>query len=117
MPNSLTCKALVRTASMALAAAAMTLLAPAGAAAKPPFIAMSNAYYGNNWRHQMVDTFRKAADQAKKDGLISGYVVLNGDNSVHRVYKKTGTLACPLVVSRPFALVLCALCVLCVLCG
>jgi len=67
---------------MALAAAAMTLLAPAGAAAKPPFIAMSNAYYGNNWRHQMVDTFRKAADQAKKDGLISGYVVLNGDNSV-----------------------------------
>jgi len=43
---------------------------------------MSNAYYGNNWRHQMVDTFRKAADQAKKDGLISGYVVLNGDNSV-----------------------------------
>lgn len=63
-------------------AAAIALLAPASAVAKPPFIAVSNAYYGNNWRHQMVDAFRKTADQAKKDGLISDYIVLNGDNSV-----------------------------------
>jgi ribose transport system substrate-binding protein len=66
----------------AMAAAAIALLTPSAALAKPPFIAMSNAYYGNNWRHQMVDAFRKTADQAKKDGLISGYIVLNGDNSV-----------------------------------
>ena len=67
---------------MLAAGLAAALLAPAAATARPPFIAMSNAYYGNNWRHQMVDSFRKAADQAKKDGLISGYIVLNGDNSV-----------------------------------
>jgi ribose transport system substrate-binding protein len=73
--------ALTRTASVA-AVLAMALLAPSAAAAKPPFIAVSNAYYGNNWRHQMIDTFRKTDDQAKKDGLISDYIVLNGDNSV-----------------------------------
>ncbi len=71
----------VRIAAMACAAA-ITLLTPASTVAKPPFIAVSNAYYGNTWRHQMVDAFRKTADQAKKDGLISNYIVLNGDNSV-----------------------------------
>jgi ribose transport system substrate-binding protein len=74
--------ALVRTASMAGAAAVLALLGPSAATAKPPFIAVSNAYYGNNWRHQMVDAFRTTADQAKKNGLISDYIVLNGDNSV-----------------------------------
>jgi ribose transport system substrate-binding protein len=67
---------------MAGAVAAMALLPASTATAKPPFIAVSNAYYGNNWRHQMVDAFRKTADQAKKDKLISGYIVLNGDNTV-----------------------------------
>jgi ribose transport system substrate-binding protein len=73
--------ALVRTAST-VGAAALALLVPSAAAAKPPCIAVSNAYYGNNWRHQMVDAFRSTADQAKKNGLISDYIVLNGDNSV-----------------------------------
>jgi len=73
-----------RTAWSAGIAAALgvALPAPSVAAAKPPVIALSNAYYGNNWRHQMVDAFRKAADQAKRDKLISGYILLNGDNSV-----------------------------------
>jgi ribose transport system substrate-binding protein len=77
-------KTLLTTAHMASAAAALAiaLLTPSAAAARPFFIAVSNAYYGNNWRHQMVDMFRKAADQAQKDKLISGYIVLNGDNSV-----------------------------------
>jgi ribose transport system substrate-binding protein len=73
---------LAKAASMAGAVAAMALLPGSTATAKPPFIAVSNAYYGNNWRHQMVDAFRKTADQAKKDKLISGYIVLNGDNTV-----------------------------------
>jgi ribose transport system substrate-binding protein len=72
---------LTRIAGVA-AALAMMPPVPASATDKPPFIAVSNAYYGNNWRHQMVDAFRKAANQAQKDKLISGYVVLNGDNSV-----------------------------------
>jgi len=72
--------ALTRTVFLAAIAAVLTI--SSAAAAKPPVIALSNAYYGNNWRHQMVDAFRKAADQAKKDKLISDYIVLNGDNSV-----------------------------------
>jgi ribose transport system substrate-binding protein len=76
--------ALTRAASIAGAAAALAivLFTPTAAIAKPFFIAVSNAYYGNNWRHQMVDAFKKTADQAKKDKLISDYIVLNGDNSV-----------------------------------
>lgn len=54
------------------------------ASAKPPVIALSNAYYGNTWRHQMVEAFQAAADDAKKQGLISDYVILNGDGSVNQ---------------------------------
>jgi ribose transport system substrate-binding protein len=55
-------------------------------AAEPaaPVIALSNAYYGNTWRHQMVEAFQAAAEQAKAKGLISDYVVLNGDGSVNQ---------------------------------
>ncbi len=47
-------------------------------------IALSNSYYGNIWRHQMVEAFRQAADQAKAEGLISDYVVENGDGTVNQ---------------------------------
>jgi len=36
-------------------------------------IALSNSYFGNTWRRQMVDAFKEAAEQAKKDGRISDY--------------------------------------------
>ncbi|MGH7122719.1 MAG: ABC transporter substrate-binding protein [Acetobacteraceae bacterium] len=52
------------------------------AGAKKPVIALSNAYYGNTWRHQMVDAFTQTAKAAEKAGLISKYIVLNGDNTV-----------------------------------
>ena len=48
-----------------------------------PVIALSNSYYGNTWRKQMVDSFEAAAEQAKADGLISDYIVVNGDNTVN----------------------------------
>jgi ribose transport system substrate-binding protein len=44
-------------------------------------IALSNAYYGNIWRHQMVDAFREAAEQAKSEGLISEYFIENADGT------------------------------------
>ncbi len=47
-----------------------------------PVIALSNSFYGNDWRRQMVDAFVEAAETAKADGLIADYVVLNGDGSV-----------------------------------
>lgn len=66
---------------LGLAAAVLT----GGAAqASAPVIALSNAYYGNTWRHQMVEAFQAAAAQAKKKGLISDYVILNGDGSVNQ---------------------------------
>lgn len=64
-------------------AAVITAFAPVARAAGP-VIALSNAYYGNTWRHQMVEAFQAAADEAKKQGLISDYVILNGDGSVNQ---------------------------------
>lgn len=54
----------------------------ATASADKPVIALSNAYFGNTWRHQMVDAFEAAAKQAKAEGKIADYVILNGDGSV-----------------------------------
>lgn len=52
------------------------------AAQDKPVIALSNSFYGNDWRRQMVDAFTEAAETAKEQGLIEDYVVLNGDGSV-----------------------------------
>src|SRR5579871_4273468 len=62
-----------------LAASAATA---ASASAEKPVIALSNAYYGNTWRHQMVEAFEASAKEAKAAGKIADYVVLNGDGSV-----------------------------------
>jgi ribose transport system substrate-binding protein len=73
---------LLATCGMALLVQATLLAAPAAASSDKPVIALANAYYGNTWRHQMVDSFEAAAKQAKADGLIADYIVLNGDNTV-----------------------------------
>ncbi|MDY4611707.1 MAG: ABC transporter substrate-binding protein [Sphaerochaetaceae bacterium] len=44
-------------------------------------IALSNSFYGNSWRKQMVDTFVEAAEEAKAAGRISEYMVVNGDGT------------------------------------
>lgn len=46
-------------------------------------IGLSNSYYGNTWRKQMVDSFTKVAEEAKAAGYIKDYVVQNGDGSVN----------------------------------
>ncbi|MBW0000847.1 MAG: ABC transporter substrate-binding protein [Verrucomicrobia bacterium] len=51
---------------------------------KPWRIALSNSFYGNIWRHQMVEAFRDAAEKAKAEGLISEYTIENGDNTVNQ---------------------------------
>jgi len=71
----------------AVAALALTALgAPQMAVASPdkPVIALSNSYYGNTWRRQMVDAFTAEAEKAKAEGKIADYVVLNGDGSVNQ---------------------------------
>ncbi|HET9068099.1 MAG TPA: ABC transporter substrate-binding protein [Amaricoccus sp.] len=72
-------------ALLLLSAAATALAiaeAPQAFAQDKPVIALSNSFYGNTWRRQMVDAFTEQAEKAKADGLISDYVVLNGDGSV-----------------------------------
>jgi ribose transport system substrate-binding protein len=66
------------------AALAIPGLGGAGAALAQdaPVIALSNSFYGNTWRRQMVDAFTEQAEAAKAEGLIADYVVLNGDGSV-----------------------------------
>jgi len=44
-------------------------------------IALSNAYFGNTWRKQMVQAFTNVAEMAKKQGLIKDYVIVNGDGT------------------------------------
>jgi len=71
--------------AVALSAAALAAFMGASpAAADPPVIALSNAYYGNTWRHQMVESFEAAAREAKDKGMIRDYLILNGDGSVNQ---------------------------------
>jgi ribose transport system substrate-binding protein len=66
----------------AITVAPVTGLTSAALAQDAPVIALSNSFYGNTWRRQMVDAFTEQADAAKAEGLIADYVVLNGDGSV-----------------------------------
>lgn len=55
-------------------------------------IALSNSYYGNIWRRQMVDAFKEAAEKAKADGLISEYIIENGDGTVNQQNSQLSSL-------------------------
>src|SRR6516165_1581874 len=63
---------------------AVSCMPNAFAAQKKWVIALSNSYFGNTWRRQMVDAFKEAAEQAKKDGRISDYDIENSDGSVNQ---------------------------------
>ncbi|WP_309083078.1 ABC transporter substrate-binding protein [Chelativorans sp.] len=76
---------ILKSAAAAALAAAAVVAAGAGGPAQAqdkPVIALSNSFYGNTWRRQMVDAFTEAAEKAKAEGLIADYVVLNGDGSI-----------------------------------
>ena len=46
-------------------------------------IGLSNSFYGNNWRKQMVESFEEAAKEAKEAGYIADYDIQNGDGTVN----------------------------------
>lgn len=46
-------------------------------------IGLSNSFYGNTWRKQMVSAFTQAADEAKAAGYIKDYEIQNGDQTVN----------------------------------
>lgn len=55
-------------------------------------IALSNAYNGNGWRHQMVADFTQAAKEAEAKGEISSYVVDNSSNGLSGQIQQMDTL-------------------------
>ncbi len=46
-------------------------------------IGLSNSFYGNTWRKQMVESFTQAAEEAKTAGYIKDYEIQNGDHTVN----------------------------------
>ncbi len=85
-------KHLSRRSMLGIAVASVVAVASVPVRAAAPVIALSNSYYGNTWRHQMVDAFQSVAAQAKKDGVISDYIILNGDGSVNQQMSQIGDL-------------------------
>ena len=65
-------------------------------------IALSNSFYGNTWRKQMVDVMQKAADGAKAQGLISDFVVDNGDGTANTQLAQLNSL----ILSHPDAILI-----------
>ena len=65
-------------------------------------IALSNSFYGNTWRKQMVDVMQKAADGAKAQGLISDFVVDNGDGTANTQLAQLNSL----ILSHPDAVLI-----------
>src|SRR4028118_1528383 len=61
---------IVRLACAALLAAPLTGVTSLAWAQDAPVIALSNSFYGNTWRRQMVDAFTEQAEAAKAEGLI-----------------------------------------------
>ena len=52
-------------AGLAMIPILAALPTPTSASPDKPVIALSNAYYGNTWRHQMVEAFEASAKEAK----------------------------------------------------
>jgi ribose transport system substrate-binding protein len=82
----------IKTTWVAGLAAAAIIGGTVVAQAAKPVIALSNAYYGNTWRHQMVQAFEAAAKEAKKEGKISKFIVENGNGTVNEQISQMGDL-------------------------
>ncbi len=72
-----------------------TMVVPFSALAaggKKPVIALSNSFYGNSWRKQMVDSMQEAAKDAKAKDLISDFIVANGDGTENTQIQQMSSL-------------------------
>src|SRR5215472_8939645 len=65
-------------------------------------IALSNSFYGNTWRKQMVDVMQKAANEAKTQGVISDFTVNNGDGTANTQLAQLNSL----ILSHPDAILI-----------
>lgn len=55
-------------------------------------IGLSNSFYGNTWRKQSVEAFTEAAEQAKAEGLIKDYIIMNGDGTQNQQIAQMNSL-------------------------
>lgn len=55
-------------------------------------IALSNSYYGNTWRKQMVSAFEEQAEKAKAEKRIKDYVVVNADGTQNQQIAQMNSL-------------------------
>lgn len=67
-------------------------------------IGLSNSYYGNTWRKQMVEAFESVAKDAKAKGLIKDYEIQNGDGTVNAQIAQINTF----ILKKVDAIVICA---------
>ncbi len=67
-------------------------------------IGLSNSYYGNTWRKQMVESFESVAKEAVSKGLIKGFEVMNGDGTVNAQIAQINTF----IMKKVDAIVICA---------
>lgn len=67
-------------------------------------IGLSNSYYGNTWRKQMVESFESVANEAKQKGLIKGFDVMNGDGTVNAQIAQINTF----IIKKVDAIAICA---------
>ena len=85
-----------------LAPLAISILTLSAIGQKAYKIALSNSFYGNTWRKQMVDVMQKAANDAKAQGLISDFVVDNGDGTANTQLAQLNSL----ILSHPDAILI-----------
>ncbi|SLM17458.1 conserved exported hypothetical protein [uncultured spirochete] len=74
-------KKVLTAALIVLVLSTVCVFADAKGVQKGYVIALSNSFYGNSWRKQMVDCFTKSAMQAKAAGRISDFIIVNGDGT------------------------------------
>lgn len=67
-------------------------------------IGLSNSYFGNTWRKQMVDGFKAVAEQAKKAGYIADFEIQNGDGTVNSQIAQINSF----ILSKVDAICICA---------
>ena len=75
-----------------LVALAVAPFSPLAAEGKKPVIALSNSFYGNSWRKQMVDSMQEAAKDAKANGQIADFIVANGDGTENTQVQQLNSL-------------------------
>lgn len=56
------------------------------------YIGLSNGYWGNTWRAQMVEDFENKAEEYKEEGIISDYMISNSNSDATEQLKQINAM-------------------------